>query len=660
MAKEEKKTKHETVEEKQAKKAAEDTKSTDKAEAKSSEEKLDNKEALADSEIMDINDAKEEKDTKKITSIPHNKGPKTTEDFIKSQKKRKRRSRLIVLGIIIALFLFLFFFVKKKANEAKDLVMKAQAESFETATVEKKKLYDSKDATGTLYSKEARTLIANLGTSGAKIESVNVEVGDMVTEGDVLVTFSTEDIEKDIANQKSDISDQRKIDALTAANKQREYVNQYTDAANSLSSKAKSVEQRLEALHEACNEYGDAKRERDKINSMSDMEYSQTYGGSKQSALISAENRVANAYARQKEAQLAYDTAVEEQAQTIESTQAKSLSDADSAYEMYQIQAGDSIKKLERQLDKYEDSLDEYVVTASISGIVTDINVFEGNKFSSGNVLTIQDVSTYTAEVLVDEYDISKVKKAYNKALAEGRQLKVVVKTDATEDQEFAGHVTLIAPTSTSTVTGGASSTSSGSSGASSGSSSSVNYKIKVELDETNEDLMVGMSAKVAIIVDESPDNALCIPYNAVEEKEDGKYVVRLMDENGDKSVYGDFDFGGNEKMNNGGNSDRESKGVNGIVVEKDTADNKDDKGDKKSIFSKLMDGKSDEPQVDNTPKYREVEVTKIFETDYYAAVIPVKADELKEGDEVMIISNNADGNDIFAMFGGARRGPEM
>ena len=51
--------------------------------------------------------------------------------------------------------------------------------------------------------------------------------------------------------------------------------------------------------------------------------------------------------------------------------------------------------------------------------------------------------------------------------------------------------------------------------------------------------------------------------------------------------------------------------------------------------------------------RYREVEVDKLFDTDFYVAVVPKNDGSLKEGDEVMIVTEKASGNDIMALFGG-------
>ena len=607
------------------------------------------KESISDVDIININ---EEENKQKKSENSKKQGmrkapPKNTNDFIANQKKRKRRRLLIILLIVAAVIGLIVFWISNSVKKAKETLAGLSANTVQTAFVEKKTLYDSKDATGTLYALESRTITRSLQGSeqgGAKINAINVEVGDHVSVGDVLVEFSKENVEKSIEEAKEDIGTQKQLDALNAEDEQRKYVYSYESAATSMKDAAQNVDDALKALYEACDAYGDAKRARDEAKEKENWD----------DVKASYEAQVANAYQAEQQAQKAYDNAVKAQAdggQGSASSVANSLSEADSAYKKAQITAGDTVKKLQRQLNDSIDSLDDYIVYATIDGVVTEVNVSEGNTFVSGNVLTIQDDSGYKADVLVDEYDIPKVKKAYEEKKANGQNLEVVVKTDATGDKEFKGHVTLISPTSTTTTSFSSTSSGSGSSSGGTSSSGAANYKVSIELDEIDESFMIGMSAKVAIIVNQSPANSLCVPYNCVKQTDDGKYIVKVLDENGDKNTADDILPAG-AVANEGRRSKDEVANNNGIVVEKEeTSETKievtADKGKKGFSF-----GKSDEEPVEIGKRYREVEVEKIFDTDYYVAIVPKEEGSLKEGDEIIVVTEKSSGDDFMAMFG--------
>lgn len=607
------------------------------------------KESISDVDIININ---EEENKQKKSDNSKKQGmrkapPKNTNDFIANQKKRKRRRLLIILLIVAAVIGLIVFWISNSVKKAKETLAGLSANTVQTAFVEKKTLYDSKDATGTLYALESRTITRSLQGSeqgGAKINAINVEVGDHVSVGDVLVEFSKENVEKSIAEAKEDIGTQKQLDALNAEDEQRKYVYTYESAATSMKDAAQNVEDALKELYEACDAYGDAKRARDEAKEKENWD----------DVKASYEAQVANAYQAEQQAQKAYDNAVKAQAdggQGSVSSVANSLSEADSSYKKAQITSGETVKKLERQLNDSIDSLDDYIVYATIDGVVTEVNVSEGNTFVSGNVLTIQDDSGYKADVLVDEYDIPKVKKAYEEKKANGQNLEVVVKTDATGDKEFKGHVTLISPTSTTTTSFSSTSSGSGSSSGGTSSSGAANYKVSIELDEIDESFMIGMSAKVAIIVNQSPANSLCVPYNCVKQTDDGKYIVKVLDENGDKNTADDILPAG-AVANEGRRSKDEVANNNGIVVEKEeTSETKievtADKGKKGFSF-----GKSDEEPVEIGKRYREVEVEKIFDTDYYVAIVPKEEGSLKEGDEIIVVTEKSSGDDFMAMFG--------
>lgn len=607
------------------------------------------KESISDVDIININ---EEENKQKKSENSKKQGmrkapPKNTNDFIANQKKRKRRRLLIILLIVAAVIGLIVFWISNSVKKAKEKLAGLSANTVQTAFVEKKTLYDSKDATGTLYALESRTITRSLQGSeqgGAKINAINVEVGDHVSVGDVLVEFSKENVEKSIEEAKEDIGTQKQLDALNAEDEQRKYVYSYESAATSMKDAAQNVDDALKALYEACDAYGDAKRARDEAKEKENWD----------DVKASYEAQVANAYQAEQQAQKAYDNAVKAQAdggQGSASSVANSLSEADSSYKKAQITSGETVKKLERQLNDSIDSLDDYIVYATIDGVVTEVNVSEGNTFVSGNVLTIQDDSGYKADVLVDEYDIPKVKKAYEEKKANGQNLEVVVKTDATGDKEFKGHVTLISPTSTTTTSFSSTSSGSGSSSGGTSSSGAANYKVSIELDEIDESFMIGMSAKVAIIVNQSPANSLCVPYNCVKQTDDGKYIVKVLDENGDKNTADDILPAG-AVANEGRRSKDEVANNNGIVVEKEeTSETKievtADKGKKGFSF-----GKSDEEPVEIGKRYREVEVEKIFDTDYYVAIVPKEEGSLKEGDEIIVVTEKSSGDDFMAMFG--------
>lgn len=174
----------------------------------------------------------------------------------------------------------------------------------------------------------------------------------------------------------------------------------------------------------------------------------------------------------------------------------------------------------ELQIKQYTDQIDDCTVVAPMDGVITAVNVSEGNMYTGSTIATIQDISAYEVTAEIDEYDIGKVKV--------GQQ--VVIKTNGTGDTEFQGQVTKVAPTATRTVTA---------SGVSS-VGNSITYKVTMSVNGGMDQLKMDMTAKISIIIDEAED-VLTVPYDAVQVDDEGKYYVELAvtNEKGDM-VRGD------------------------------------------------------------------------------------------------------------------------
>ncbi|MFT3984328.1 MAG: efflux RND transporter periplasmic adaptor subunit, partial [Lachnospiraceae bacterium] len=445
---------------------------------------------------------------------PH-KGVKAQKVFLKIGHILNKFKVLIILIIIAVIAFFVYKNYQTKQELAQAMAMGSQ---LETAAIEKRDLTSSITTTGTVESQEMRTLSSAI--KDTKITSVNVEVGDTVTEGEILVTFSDEDINRTIADLQEDISVSEQKDAIESETQDREYLYTYGTEASNLSSAAEKVEDALTDLQQACDAYGTAKTKRDEAKSAMESAYSayapyegqtvsansaeaslkSTYESAK-SAYESAENSVTSTYNAQVSAQKAYDSAAEGQASTTRSS-ANSLTSADESYQKNTLTKGDSTEDLRRQLEDYQESLSDYVVTAPISGIVTSLAVENGNGFSGGEIMTIQNCDSYTISTEIDEYDIPDIELGQ----------EVVIKTDATRDDELEGVVSFISPTA---------SASSGSSG--------VTYNITIDILTKDDRIKIGMSAKLNIIVDEKTD-VLTVPYDAVTENEAGESVIYVLD----------------------------------------------------------------------------------------------------------------------------------
>ena len=164
-------------------------------------------------------------------------------------------------------------------------------------------------------------------------------------------------------------------------------------------------------------------------------------------------------------------------------------------------QAADSLRSAELSMQDAENTLDDYTITAPISGTIIQKNVQAGETIgtdtSTSEVLCIiHDLDYLEMEIAVDELDILTIQK--------GQQATIVA--DALEDETFTGVVTGVS--SNGTTTGG-----------------TTTYPVTIRIDDYGA-LMPGMNATVSIVV-ASAEDALAIPNGAVVR---GGYVLVTED----------------------------------------------------------------------------------------------------------------------------------
>ena len=155
------------------------------------------------------------------------------------------------------------------------------------------------------------------------------------------------------------------------------------------------------------------------------------------------------------------------------------------------------VRQAQANLDRARYDLSKVTITAPMAGVVTRLNVEEGENAVVGTLnvpgtvlLEIADLATMEAEVNVDETEVVKV--------ALGQPVKVEV--DAFPDTSFAGAVTEIG--NSPIFSGG-------------GQQQAVDFKVTVTLADRIQGVRPGLSAKAEITVGEA-DSALAVPIGAV------------------------------------------------------------------------------------------------------------------------------------------------
>lgn len=292
--------------------------------------------------------------------------------------------------------------------------------------------------------------------------------------------------------------------------------------------------------------------------------------------------------------------------------------------------ADDNLENAENKLDNTQDSVDDYTITAPISGTVITKNAKVGDKISKNSsgtttMAVIYDLSTMTLEMSVDELDVANVKVGQS----------VEVTADAVEGETFTGTVTNVSLQS-------------------SYSNGVTNYPVTVTLDDTG-NLLPGMNVDAKIILDSSED-ALVIPASALM-RGNRVYVKKSPDstENADTQR--------NDSSDNVGDADSERKNHGDGTQNADSADRQPDAGAEASGSSKgsgtnnsssksTGSGKSGSSNVPDG--FEAVQVTTGIINDDYVEILS----GLSEGDEVYISSYSGSSTQTDQMQMGGMGGP--
>ena len=206
-----------------------------------------------------------------------------------------------------------------------------------------------------------------------------------------------------------------------------------------------------------------------------------------------------------KSANNTYNTAVK-QKEAAEVAMKQQLESYEDAVASAQLQGNTTAQEL--ALEQLYNQLENYTVTAPISGTVTAVYAVEGSP-SSGLLFIIEDIDDLEITTSIKEYDVNAVKVG----------MPALIRTDAIDGAEFNGTLSEVAPTASKDAMAMA--------------SGSVMFAAVVDVDEQDTGLRVGMNTRMEIVL-ESKEDTFGIPYDAVHTADDGSsFVIAVVEENG-------------------------------------------------------------------------------------------------------------------------------
>lgn len=468
--------------------------------------------------------------------------------------KKKKKVWLIVLVIAAIVIVLIGSTVKNMTSQ-----IETAANMVEIEPVEKRDLSDSVSLKGTIAG-QSKTNVMSL--AAAEITAVNVQVGDIVKEGDPLVTLDQKDIEKQIAELKTNINNANAIAANDAVQKQESLNQAKQDQATTLAKATDSVNKaqagydelvkkrddcqtklnnKKNELNTAGNARDTAKNELDTAKKSYQEAQAEASADPTNADLLKKANDASSVYEQKQELYTSLCTNYETINGDIKSLQAEldaypdqlksaeeaintaksSYSDAETStnrgisaaqntVDMQKYQTS-TTSNLKDQLEQLQKQLADCTLSAPISGVVTAVNVSVGDKNTAGTtMITIVDTSSLKVVVNVEEADILKIQEG----------MPATVSTDATGDEEIKGTVTrVVRVKNQSTNTNGTD------------TNTSSGYSAEITIDNT--ELLVGMSAKAKIVIKDR-GTQLAVPYDLIRQDDNGDSYVLAAEANED------------------------------------------------------------------------------------------------------------------------------
>lgn len=447
-------------------------------------------------------------------------------NWIKEHKKAGIIIGIVVIVLVLVLIAGAVSAGKKQTDNAQ-----------ETATVEKRTLMESVSATGTFVAADEDKITSD--TTGVDVLAVNVEVGDTVAAGDVIAVLDSADLQDNLSDAKKNLSDTNEQTQRTRDSAKRNLEQAGKTRDEDLADVDTNIQDAYDEWQSAENNYNESVAAYNEAVAMADSITDKT-----STAYTNANSQV-NTLKRQMDTdrrtadsrKSSYDRQVSQREDTIKRIN-DTYQDQVDTYNNTMDSTEDSGKTQQERIDDLQEQIDGTVVKATAGGLVTAVNVEVGDTYNGSVIAVIDNVDSFDITTEIDEYDIN--------SIAVGQE--VVIKTNATGDEELSGTVKKVSPIATGSTSGdlagnlggldlGSIMGSSSSSAFSSSSNDDVTFTVTIALNTPSDKLRIGMTAKLNIVLQKNAD-VLSVPYNAVQTDDDGAtyYVQKVTGTNDDGS----------------------------------------------------------------------------------------------------------------------------
>ena len=443
--------------------------------------------------------------------------------------KKKKSKKLRIILILLILFLVIFGGIRMLSGKMNQ-TLEQMANTSQVETVKRRDLSDFISLTGTVEGASKTNVTSK---ANAEVKQVHVSVGDEVKEGDVLCTFDSKKIKEQISSAKDSIKKEEAISSNTKKQNKEALQDAKEAQQAELSSAGQSIQEAQEEYQAAAQSIADARALQDTKrenlaaaekalkkaekyakkhpkdeNGKKALEEANTIYASIQAEIDGLEQQIQETEGSLPELSHAISSAQNTYNSTKSATD-KTIRDAQNTIDMEKYQISES--DLDQTLKELKEQLKDCEILSPCSGVVTAVNISVGDQNTPGEVLlTIEDTSSMKINASVAEDDILRIEEG----------LPAIITTSATKEKEWNGSVGRVVRVKNKST--------------GSPEEGTVVSDYAAEINIPKSELLVGMNAKVKVILQEKKD-VLAVPYDVIrtDEKEQTYVLLAQPEEDG-------------------------------------------------------------------------------------------------------------------------------
>lgn len=395
---------------------------------------------------------------------------------VKPKKKSKVKVIIIVIiaaVVVLGLAYFIGNGIKKMSDSMQETMNSMMGSNEDTYTVEKQNVKQEITTSGNVIGIDAKAYTSPVT---AKVTELCVEPGQTVKKGDVLLKYDTSELGDNLEKVRIQAQSEKAAGSETyeAVSEAAAKVSEAKKKKKSLTSDIKKLKKEVSDLSDKVAAFEEKIKNQEEIDeaaykkATSNLEKKSASLASKQEKLAEQEGIIA----------------ANEEVKVSSSAQA-------------QINASNKLADMSVNDAEKTYSVAEAGLTADVSGIVQTVDVVEGAYANeTQTVMTIIDENKIGVEFSISKDDLGSISK--------GQKARVVISSN-----EYEGTVEYISRVATTDMAS---------------QSSTATIKGRIVLDKPDENIYIGVSAKVYIFVGES-DDAIAIPYEALNTDVEGDFV---------------------------------------------------------------------------------------------------------------------------------------